>query len=49
LIKFVNANPASTTIPSGLTVTISGAGKDFVLSDAGKKEYLVLTIFYHWF
>lgn len=40
LIKFVNANPASTTIPSGLTVTISGAGKDFVLSDAGKKEYV---------
>jgi hypothetical protein len=38
LIKFVNANPASTTIPSGLTVTISGAGKDFVLSDAGKKS-----------
>ncbi|MDI9881686.1 astroprincin family protein [Flectobacillus longus] len=40
LIKFVNANAASSTIPQGLKVTISGAGKDYVLSDAGKKEYI---------
>lgn len=41
LIKFVNANSGATSTPQGLTVTISGAGKDYVLSDAGKKEYLV--------
>lgn len=41
LIKFVDANSEAVSSPQDLKVTISGSGKDYVLTDAGKKDYTV--------
>ncbi len=41
LIQFVDGSSTSTKIPEGLSVTISGPGKDLVLDDFGGKDYTV--------
>ncbi len=40
-IQFMDANSAATKLPEGVSVSVSGAGKDLVLSDLGDKNYVV--------
>lgn len=42
LLRFVDGNADATKVPEGLTVTISGPGKDLVLDDTGGKDYKVI-------
>ncbi|MFN3590214.1 MAG: hypothetical protein ACK4UP_12595, partial [Spirosomataceae bacterium] len=42
LLRFVDGNADATKVPEGLTVTISGPGKDLVLDDTGGKDYTVI-------
>jgi len=40
LIQFVKANPAGAALPAQIPVTIGGAGKDFVQTDNGGKDFV---------
>ena len=40
LIEFVKANPTGAALPAQIPVTIGGAGKDFVQTDNGGKDFV---------